>query len=152
MMLIMATSRKSWREARLGEGHPGDRRFLELPIGVFIYLITQARGMAERSVQQAQTARHELRRAVGFSVADDISNLGQLKKAGSISERQICSSAGRTTSGGAARFFRVLAKPNDRQDQNACSAVPRAWLRRITSFAGSCSALSIWAPRSRREW
>jgi hypothetical protein len=42
--------------------------------------------MAERNVLQAQTARHELRRAVGFSVADDISNLGQLKKAGSIGE------------------------------------------------------------------
>ena len=42
--------------------------------------------MAEHNAQQAQAARHELRRAVGFSVADDILNLGQLKKVGSISE------------------------------------------------------------------
>ena len=55
-------------------------------IGIFIYLITQARGMAERNAQQAQAARDELRRAVGFSVADEISKLDQLKKAGSISE------------------------------------------------------------------
>jgi hypothetical protein len=61
-------------------------RYLELPVGVFIYLITQARGMAERNAQQAQAARHELRRAVGFSVADDILDLGQLKKVGLISK------------------------------------------------------------------
>lgn len=37
-------------------------------IGVFIYLISQGRGMAERRTQQAQHARDELRRVVGFSV------------------------------------------------------------------------------------
>src|SRR5215471_3176713 len=41
-------------------------------LGVFAYLITQAKGMAERSSQQAQQARAELRRVVGFSVADEI--------------------------------------------------------------------------------
>src|SRR6516162_3629274 len=40
-------------------------------IGVFVYLITQARGMAERNAQQAQAERDELRRVVGFSVADE---------------------------------------------------------------------------------
>lgn len=55
-------------------------------IGVFIYLITQGRGMAERNAQQAQAARDELRRVVGFSVADEISKLDQLKKAGSITD------------------------------------------------------------------
>jgi uncharacterized membrane protein len=55
-------------------------------IGVFAYLITQGRGMAERNAQQAQHARDELRRVVGFSVADEISKLDQLKKSGSISE------------------------------------------------------------------
>jgi len=55
-------------------------------IGVFIYLITQGRGMAERNAQQTQAAREELRRVVGFSVADEIGKLDQLKKAGSISE------------------------------------------------------------------
>ena len=53
-------------------------------LGVLVYLITQGRGMAERNVQQAQQAREELRRVVGYSVADEITKLDQLKKSGSI--------------------------------------------------------------------
>jgi hypothetical protein len=53
--------------------------------GVFFYLIFQGRGMAERNVQQSQQARDELRRIVGFSVADEIDKLDRLKAAGSIS-------------------------------------------------------------------
>ena len=52
--------------------------------GIFAYLITQGRGMAERNSQQAQQARDELRRVVGFSAADEITKLDQLKKSGSI--------------------------------------------------------------------
>ena len=44
--------------------------------------------MAERSSQQAQQARNELRRAVGFSAADEISKLDKLKKSGSITEEE----------------------------------------------------------------
>ena len=55
-------------------------------LGVLVYLITQGRGMAERNVQQAQQARDELRRVVGFSVADEITKLDQLRKSGSISD------------------------------------------------------------------
>lgn len=55
-------------------------------LGIFAYLITQGRGMAERNAQQAQQARDELRRVVGFSAADEIAKLDQLKKAGSISD------------------------------------------------------------------
>ena len=55
-------------------------------IGIFAYLITQGRGMAERNAQLAQQARDELRRTVGFNVADEITKLDQLKKAGSITE------------------------------------------------------------------
>ena len=57
-------------------------------LGIFVYLITQGRGMAERNVQQAQQAREELRRVVGFSVADEITKLDQLKKSGSITEAE----------------------------------------------------------------
>jgi hypothetical protein len=42
--------------------------------------------MAERSAQQAQQAREELRRVVGFSVADEITELDQLKKSRSITD------------------------------------------------------------------
>lgn len=54
--------------------------------GIFAYLITQGRGMAERSADQAQRAREELRNIVGFSAADELTKLDQLKKSGSISD------------------------------------------------------------------
>src|SRR5215469_5172875 len=57
-------------------------------IAVLAYLIFQARGMAERNVQQAQQAREELRRTIGFSTADEIQKLDGLKKAGSISDAE----------------------------------------------------------------
>jgi high-affinity K+ transport system ATPase subunit B len=52
--------------------------------GVFAYLISQGRGMAERNSLQAQQARDELRRVVSFSAADEIAKLDQLKKSGAI--------------------------------------------------------------------
>ena len=55
-------------------------------LGIFAYLITQGRGMAERNAQQAQQARDELRRVVGYSVADEITKLDQLKKSGPITD------------------------------------------------------------------
>ena len=55
-------------------------------IGVFAYLISQGRGMTERSAQQVQQTRAELRRVVGFSVADEIEELDRLKKSGSITD------------------------------------------------------------------
>jgi hypothetical protein len=57
-------------------------------LGVLAYLIFQGRGMAERNVQQAEAARDELRRVVGFSAADEIEKLDRLKKAGSISDAE----------------------------------------------------------------
>jgi predicted membrane channel-forming protein YqfA (hemolysin III family) len=57
-------------------------------LGVLAYLIFQGRGMAERNVQQAQQARDELRRVVGYSVADEIGKLDRLKQAGSISDAE----------------------------------------------------------------
>ena len=57
-------------------------------LGVFIYLITQSRGMAERNLQQTQRARDELRQVVGFSAADEIKKLDELKKSGAISDAE----------------------------------------------------------------
>jgi len=57
-------------------------------LGVFGYMIFQGRGMAERSSQQVQQTRDELRRVVGFSVADEIKKLDQLKKSGAITEEE----------------------------------------------------------------
>ena len=57
-------------------------------LGIFAYMITQAKGMAERSSQQAQQSREELRRVVGFSPADEIEKLDRLKKSGSITDQE----------------------------------------------------------------
>ena len=57
-------------------------------LGIFVYLITQGKGMAERNAQQAEQTRDELRRVIGFSVADEITKLDQLKKSGSITEAE----------------------------------------------------------------
>ena len=55
---------------------------------IFGYMIFQSRGMAERSTQQAQRTREELRNIVGYSVADEITKLDQLKKSGSITDEE----------------------------------------------------------------
>jgi cbb3-type cytochrome oxidase subunit 3 len=57
-------------------------------LGVFAYLLTQGRGMAERNRAQATEAREELRHIVGFSAADEIVKLDKLKMAGSITEQE----------------------------------------------------------------
>jgi capsule polysaccharide export protein KpsE/RkpR len=57
-------------------------------IGIFAYIVTQGRGMAERTKEQARLARDHLRQAVGFSAADEIEKLDRLKAAKSISEEE----------------------------------------------------------------
>jgi hypothetical protein len=57
-------------------------------LGIFIYLISQHRGMAERQSQRAQQARDELRQVVGYSVADEIEKLERLKNSGTISNEE----------------------------------------------------------------
>jgi hypothetical protein len=68
----------------VGQDPLGDRRDFDLLHRHFVYLITQVSGMAECNAQQTQAARDELRRVVGFSVADEIGKLDQLKSAGSL--------------------------------------------------------------------
>jgi hypothetical protein len=55
-------------------------------IGVFVYMISQGRGMAERNEARAQQARDQIRNVIGFSVADEIEKLDRLKKSGSITD------------------------------------------------------------------
>ena len=57
-------------------------------LGVFAYFLTQGRGMAERNQARAVEEREELRRVVGFSVADEITKLDRLKAAGSLTEQE----------------------------------------------------------------
>ena len=57
-------------------------------IGIFAYLLTQGRGMAERNEARTLQARNDLRQIVAFSAADEIEKLDRLKAAGSISEQE----------------------------------------------------------------
>src|SRR5215470_14006472 len=57
-------------------------------LGIFVYLITQHRGMAERQSQRVQQARDELRHVVGYSVADELEKLERLKNSSTISNEE----------------------------------------------------------------
>jgi hypothetical protein len=54
-------------------------------IGVLVYMISQAGGMARRSSERVQQTREELKNVIGFSVADEIEKLDRLKSSGAIS-------------------------------------------------------------------
>lgn len=53
-------------------------------LGVFIYLLTQSRGMAVRSNEQMVAAREQLREFVGHSPAQELEKLEALKSSGII--------------------------------------------------------------------
>jgi len=57
-------------------------------IGIFAYIVTQGRGMAERNRAQARQARDELRQVVGFSAADELVKLDRLVADKSISKEE----------------------------------------------------------------
>jgi Tfp pilus assembly protein PilO len=64
-------------------------------VGVLGYLIIEGDRMAERSSQRAQQARDELRRVVGFSIADEIEELERLKNSRSITNDEFARLRGR---------------------------------------------------------
>ena len=57
-------------------------------LGVFAYLLTQGGGMSQRSDEQARKAREEIRGMVGFSAADELKKLDELKAKGSITDAE----------------------------------------------------------------
>jgi Phospholipase_D-nuclease N-terminal len=57
-------------------------------LGVLAYLIFQGRGMAERRQQDAKHARDDMRRFVGFSVADELAKLEKLKESKTITDEE----------------------------------------------------------------
>ena len=57
-------------------------------LGVFLYLLTQSSGMAERSRARMIEARKDMRNFVGHSTADELIKLDQLKAAGSLSDAE----------------------------------------------------------------
>lgn len=58
---------------------------LVLPyLGVFAYILTQGKGMGERQAAQVRDAQKDLRDFIGFSPADELKKLDELKAAGTI--------------------------------------------------------------------
>lgn len=57
-------------------------------LGIFLYLLTQGRGMAERDAARAKNAQEHLRHIVGYSAADEIEKLDRLKASGSLSAEE----------------------------------------------------------------
>ena len=57
-------------------------------IGIFAYILTQGRGMAERNRAQARQARDELRQMAGFSAADELVKLDRLVAEKTISKEE----------------------------------------------------------------
>ena len=57
-------------------------------LGIFIYLISQHRGMAERQSRRMEQERQDLRQYVGYSAADEIEKLEKLKNSGAITNEE----------------------------------------------------------------
>jgi hypothetical protein len=56
--------------------------------GAFIYLITQGHGMGERAQSAQAAAVEQVRKQVGYSVADEIQKLDALHKDGTLSDAE----------------------------------------------------------------
>ena len=109
-------------------------------IAILAYLIFQGRGMAERNVQQAQQARDEVRRVVGFSVADEIQKLDGLKKAGSISDAEFARLRARLVSGEECQEHRQIVPE--------CNVLAVEWRRYQGRSFGGATIPSTSAPRN----
>jgi hypothetical protein len=57
-------------------------------LGIFVYLITQHREMADRQSQRVQQAREDMRQFVGYSAADELEKLERSKNSGTISNEE----------------------------------------------------------------
>ena len=57
-------------------------------LGIFVYLITQSKGMAERNIAQAKAQQEQLRQMVGTSSADELLKLEQLKTSGAVNDEE----------------------------------------------------------------
>jgi hypothetical protein len=57
-------------------------------LGVFIYLVTQGRSMAQRNVRAVEQQREELRQVVGYSHADELDKLSKLHDSGQLSDAE----------------------------------------------------------------
>lgn len=57
-------------------------------LGIFVYLIANSKGMAERNIAQAKQQQEQLRQMVGTSSADELLKLEQLKSSGAVNDEE----------------------------------------------------------------
>jgi predicted membrane channel-forming protein YqfA (hemolysin III family) len=57
-------------------------------LGVFVYLISQSRGMAERAQAGQVAAVEQVRQQIGYSVADELEKLDRLHKQGALDDAE----------------------------------------------------------------
>jgi Phospholipase_D-nuclease N-terminal/Short C-terminal domain len=57
-------------------------------LGVFIYLISQGHGMAERAQQAQSAAVDQLKQQMGYSVAEELEKLDALHQKGSLTDAE----------------------------------------------------------------
>lgn len=57
-------------------------------IGVFIYIITQGHGMAERNQKLVEQQKEQLRQVVGYGPGDELEKLSKLHDAGKLSDEE----------------------------------------------------------------
>jgi hypothetical protein len=69
--------------------------FMLATLWFFLYLIGQGHGMAQRNVQAVNQQREELRQVVGYSAADELEQLDQLRASGKPSDAGRCNSEDR---------------------------------------------------------
>ena len=68
-------------------------------LGVFVYLISQGHGMAQRNVQAVNQQRDELRQVVGYSAADELEKLDRLHASGKLSDAEYQQLRGQVVAG-----------------------------------------------------
>ena len=68
-------------------------------LGVFVYLIGQGHGMAQRNVQAVNQQREELRQVVGYSAADELEKLDGLKASGKLTDAEYQQLRGKVVTG-----------------------------------------------------
>ena len=68
-------------------------------LGVFVYLIGQGHGMAERNVKAMNQQREELRQVVGYSAADELEKLDGLKASGKLTDAEYQQLRGKVVTG-----------------------------------------------------
>ena len=68
-------------------------------LGVFIYIITQSKGMAERNQKAVEQQKEQFRHMMGASPADELDKLSKLHDAGKLSDDEFATMKAKVLAG-----------------------------------------------------